>query len=136
MDTLGDLLCTLGFDEPSRYALGVALQAQDGEHAVPRLERRLVRWLELGAGAQSIAARRLVQVAQAAFVLIDGATRFPCALLSETPPSELPAALARAAPLALPPPSPMPFPVQALSPPLAPWSRLFMWSRARDDSQT
>jgi hypothetical protein len=73
-------------------------------------------WFAQALGDAVAAGEDPLAVGRAAFVLVDGARRWPGALLAE-PPAELAAVLRRAARLAAPRPAPLPMPVQRLERP-------------------
>jgi hypothetical protein len=96
---------------------GVELEALSRHWSMPAGPEPAMRaWFTAALGDAVGAGEDPLAVGRAAFVLVDGARRWPGALLAEPAP-ELAAALRRAARLAAPRPAPLPMPVQRLERP-------------------
>jgi hypothetical protein len=132
-----DLLRSLGVRDPNTlYALAARLPAAPTDDAgdSARAARVILgEWFARLLNQTDLDADQAFLLGRAAFVAVDGGSRYPGALMTEEPPSDFCEQLRRNVPLASPPAAPAVMAVQSLDPPalLAPLAALFRGARAK-----
>jgi hypothetical protein len=131
-----DLLRSLGVRDPNTlYALAARLPAPtDGAEEPARAARVILgEWFGRLLNQPDLDAEQAFLIGRAAFVAVDGGSRYPGALMAEEPPADFCEELRRNVPLASPAAAPAVMLVQSLDPPalLAPIAALVRGARAK-----
>jgi hypothetical protein len=132
-----DLLRSLGVRDPNTlYALAVRLPAAptDGAEDPARAARAILgEWFGRLLNRADLDVDQAFLLGRAAFLAVDGGSRYPGALMAEEPPADFREELCRNVPLASPAAAPAVMLVQSLDPPalLAPIAALFRSDRAK-----
>ncbi|HUL08414.1 MAG TPA: hypothetical protein VLV76_18960 [Candidatus Acidoferrum sp.] len=132
-----DLLRSLGVRDPNTlYALAARLPAAppDGAGDPARAARVILgEWFGRLLERPELDAEQAFLVGRAAFVGLDGGSRYPGALMADEPPAELCAELRQGVPLPSPAAAPAAMLVQSLDPPalLAPVAALLRGTRTK-----